>query len=77
MKISILILFFLIPTSFVFALETDNYLVWNRELADSSPSINAYMNEQIEEARQSSESCEDSLRRLAKNSALFLCTTTL
>ena len=42
----------------VFALETDNYIVWDKDLKDSSASINRYMNELIEDSRSRSSSCE-------------------
>lgn len=43
------------------ALETDNYLVWGVELEDSTPIINTYLNDEIEELllKSKSESCSD------------------
>lgn len=32
----------------MFALEADNYIVWNKELKDASPAINTYLQEEIE-----------------------------
>lgn len=68
------ILFF--PIS-VLALETDNYLVWGKELKDSSRHINRFFREGIEASLKKipdhdSKSCDEMTKLIAKDFASFL-----
>lgn len=57
----ILILIFLVSAFSAYALETDNYLVWDKTLPDSGDEINEFFHSRIEEALASAKddlSCE-------------------
>lgn len=53
-----------------FALETDNYLVWDRELKDSRSSINQFFNDEMEKILEDSESqslsCQEITKKIGK-----------
>ncbi len=73
-----LIPLFILAVSFkAFALETDNYIVWKKELKDSSYHINRFFAEGIEEALlkipdHSEKSCDQMTRIIANDFASFL-----
>jgi len=49
LSVAILCAFPVIMSSPVYASETDQYMVWGRELEDSAPELNEWMNEQLDE----------------------------
>jgi hypothetical protein len=72
MKNIILALAILIPVSSSFALETDNYISWDRDLIDSADPINTFIKKEIEIAlekmnnKRRVQSCEAVTMAIAK-----------
>jgi hypothetical protein len=54
------------------ALETDNYLVWKRDLQDSSAVINEYFQKNLEEVRRENLSCSALIKKVAHRFRSFL-----
>lgn len=61
----------LILSNFAFALETDNYLSWRRELQDSGEEINRYFNREVREVlagqSKSQQDCEETVDQIGEH----------
>lgn len=68
-SVKLVFLIFIIFSSSVSALETDNYLAWRFELSDSSGAINEFFNEEIRSVLRESEnekSCEEITKKIGE-----------